>query len=123
MRNIVDKLNSCDKPAAAPKTDRKSFQTYVTIYVPMTGSTPSQILWRKATAYSRDLGASGMTVVSRDDIRSPVVVMAFNTGTGGRFSVKTQVERRTQLAEGFWEYSVAFRGIIAEPRLDNLGKL
>jgi hypothetical protein len=129
FRSLVDCLNSklesvaCGNNAT-PTGSRKSFQTYVTVYVPQAGSTAGQLNWRKVTAVSRDVSSAGMTVVSRDEVHSPLVLVGFNPKPGVRLCLKAQIERRDLLPENLWQYEVSFRGRVAEPQLSyNFGKI
>lgn len=107
VRGMIERLNAAADGTAAPaaekssaKTPRRPFQTYVSIYVPLPGSTPQNMQWKQFTAVSRDLSVEGMSVMMRDDIRTPLFVTAFNPCAGTRLSLKALVNFREQLPEG-----------------------
>lgn len=130
MRQLVDQLDSASQAShddgAAPKPAKsgRSFQTYVTVYVPVSGSSAQQLQWRRVTGVSRELLENGLSFVAPDEIRSPLFVLAFNARAGVRICVKALVDRRSLLPKGLWQYDVTFRGKVVEPQLTaGIGKL
>jgi HD-GYP domain-containing protein (c-di-GMP phosphodiesterase class II) len=99
--------------AAAPK---KAFQTYVTVYVPVLGGDAKQLSWRRVSACSRGVSSAGMEVFAREEIPAPLVVIAFNPRPGTRLCLKAQIDRRSPLSDGLWDYHVSFRGQVTEPQ-------
>lgn len=129
MRNLMGSLHSAleyaggDGVVKAGSANR-AFQTYVTVYVPVTASHSNQLQWRRVTGVSRDLAATGMAVVSSDEIRSPMILIAFNVKAGVRICVKAVVERRELLPKGLWQYDLTFRGKVTEPQISHaIGKV
>ncbi len=123
FRSLLGGLNArMDEPPRGEPRPRtggsgpRAFQSYVTVYVAQNGSAPGQMSWRKVTAVSREVSATGMKVVARDEIQAPLVVLAFNPKPGFRLCLKAEVERRNALPEKMWQYDVTFRGKVVEPQ-------
>jgi hypothetical protein len=124
MSRLESALELGDGDSDAKTGSGRNFQTYVTVYVPVTGASSSQLPWRRVTGVSRELAATGMTIVCPDEIRSPMIVVAFNVKTGVRLSLKALVDRRDLLPKGLWQYGLTFRGKVTEPQIAHaIGKL
>lgn len=128
LRDAAQQLNdSLQFPGENPSSQaqkRKTFQCYVSMYVPVSGAAGSPLQWRNVTAVSRGLDAKGITLVTKEEVRSPLVITAFNVKPGARLCLKAMFERRTPLPEGMWEYDLSFQGAVLEPQQTfSLGKV
>jgi hypothetical protein len=130
MRVMMDRLqvgddSPPDSSAGGGQTGaRRAFQTYITIYIPTLGANSTQLHWRRGTAVSREIGTAGMSLVTREEIRAPLMVIAFNVKMGVRLCMKAAIDRRDDLPEGLRQYDVSFRGRTGEPQVaQGFGKL
>jgi HD-GYP domain-containing protein (c-di-GMP phosphodiesterase class II) len=131
MRRAMEQLAAAtpDNSAAPAASElsvnaRRAFQTYVSLYVPTVNEHKSGTSWRKVTAVSRELAVSGMSVVTREEIRTPLMIAAFNARAGARICCKSRVDRQSQLPEGLWRYDISFIGKSDEPETSRgLGRL
>jgi hypothetical protein len=107
------------------QNNRRAFQTYVSLYVPLvSAASKAGLSWRKVTAVSREITVNGMSVIAREEIRSPLLITAFNARAGARVCCKSRVDRLLPLPEGLWQYDVSFLGKSDEPDIPRgLGRL
>jgi|GEM_PF-1315346 len=125
MRGLITRLDArSEQSAPAPATPQKSFQTYAHLYIPLPGSTPQSMLWKQYTGVSRTLSIEGMSLVTREEVRSPLLLVAFSPRAGTRLCLKALVSRHEPLQDGAWQIDLTFRGPAVEPNsVTSLGKL